>query len=398
MTPNGTTTTARPQHPKRRPGPAQPVPGGALDARIPRLRVRIGSPTSLLAVIPGLLGFDPGHSFVVIGTEPGTAHVRITLRYNVPDPRHPRVVDALARHAVGLLTAQGVTSAVAAGYGADAAVSPVAAALREHASAAGIAVTEVLRADNGRYWSYICRDPECCPPEVTPFDITDHPAARALRAAGGRVLADRDALAATVAATGGPQGAAMRRATRQYLAQAVRCATRLDRADMHVALPRLTATLGRVAVLGAIERYRAADAVPAEDAAWLTVALGQVRVRDEAWARMDPGHQSAHLRLWTDLTRLARPGFVAAPASLLAFVAWQAGDGALANVALDRALADNARYSMALLLREALDSGAPPSMARLPMTPEEVEAAYDTAEAAEDAAEAAVHAGEAGRK
>jgi hypothetical protein len=53
---------------------------------------------------------------------------------------------------------------------------------------------------------------------------------------------------------------------------------------------------------------------------------------------------------------------------------------------------------MALLLREALDSGAPHSMARLPMTPEEVAAAYDAAEAAEDAAEAAVPAGEAGRK
>jgi hypothetical protein len=38
-----------------------------------------------------------------------------------------------------------------------------------------------------------------------------------------------------------------------------------------------------------------------------------------------------------------------------------------------------------LLLREALDSGAPPSMARLPMTPEEVAAVYDAAEAAEDA-------------
>ena len=39
---------------------------------------------------------------------------------------------------------------------------------------------------------------------------------------------------------------------------------------------------------------------------------------------------------------------------------------------------------MALLLREALDSGAPPSMARLPMTLEEVAAAYDAGERAED--------------
>jgi hypothetical protein len=36
---------------------------------------------------------------------------------------------------------------------------------------------------------------------------------------------------------------------------------------------------------------------------------------------------------------------------------------------------DNPRYSMAVLLRQALDSGAPPSMARLPMAPEEVAAA-----------------------
>jgi hypothetical protein len=390
MATNTTSASHRRQSP--RPGPTSHQ---APDTRVPRLRVRIGSPTSLLAVIPGLLGFDPGHSFVVIGTEPGSAHVRITLRYDVPDPRLPRVAAALARHAVSLLAAQGVTTVVAAGYGTDAAVSPVAAALRERAAAAGIAVTELLRADGGRYWSYICRDPACCPPEGTPFDVTGHPAARALRAAGGRVLADRDALAASLAATGGPQGAAMRRSTRQYQARVAKCATRLDRAGMHVALPRLTATLGQVAVLGAIERYRSAGAVPAEHAAWLTVALAQVRVRDDAWARMDPEHQGEHLRLWADLTRLARPGYVAAPASLLAFCAWQAGDGALANVALDRALDDNARYSMALLLREALDSGAPPSMARLPMTPEEVAAAYDAAEAAEDATEAA-EAGDAG--
>ena len=71
---------------------------------------------------------------------------------------------------------------------------------------------------------------------------------------------------------------------------------------------------------------------------------------------------------------------MAAPASLLAFVAWQAGDGALANVALDRALADEPRYSMALLLRQVITAGAPPSLARLPMTPEEVAASYDEAE------------------
>ncbi len=47
---------------------------------------------------------------------------------------------------------------------------------------------------------------------------------------------------------------------------------------------------------------------------------------------------------------------------------------------------------MAKLLRRAIDSGAPPSMALLPMTPEEVAASYDAQEAAADAeaAQAAV--------
>ena len=408
MTPNTTATPIRSTSRPTRPRPARPltrqapgIPRGTLDARIPRLRVRIGSPTSLLAVIPFLLGFDPGRSIVVIGTEPRTAQVLITLRYDVPDPGRPRVAAGLARNAISLLAAQGVKTAVAVGYGTDAAVAPVAAALRERAVANGIAMTELLRADDGRYWSYICRAPSCCPPDGTPFDLADHPSARALRAAGGRVLADRAALAATVAAVGGREGAVVRRASRRFLAELARCGSRLDRAGEHVALPRLTASIGLVALLDAIWRYREGEPVPVDLAAWLTVALAQVRVRDDAWARMDPEHQGAHLKLWTDLTRLARPGYVAAPASLLAFVAWQAGDGALANVALDRALADNARYSLALLLREALDSGAPPSMARLPMTPEEVAAAYDAADAAEDAAAAAavaVPAGEAGRK
>ena len=35
---------------------------------------------------------------------------------------------------------------------------------------------------------------------------------------------------------------------------------------------------------------------------------------------------------------------------------------------------------MARLLRQAIDSGAPPSLARIPMTPEQVAASYDEAE------------------
>ena len=62
----------------------------------------------------------------------------------------------------------------------------------------------------------------------------------------------------------------------------------------------------------------------------------------------------------------------------LAFTAWQRGNGALANVALDLALDADRRYSMAQLLRSALAAGAPPSLARLPLTPEQVTAAHES--------------------
>ncbi len=331
---------ARPGRPKRPPRPAQSrsaqsrsaqsrsaqsrprrpagAESGPPDAQVAQFRVRVGSPASLLAVVPGLLGFEPGRSIVMVGTEsPGTA-VRLTLRYDVPDPRQPPAALALAAHAVGVLAAQGVRTAVAVGYGDDAAVAPVAAALRDRAAQAGITLAEVLRAENGRYWSYVCTDPACCPLEGTPYDSAGHPAARAMAAAGGQVLAGRDELSARVAPAGGQLGAAMRRATAKAHAQVARCAARLDRAGLRVTAARLTAVLGTVAVRDAISRYRDGEEVGTEQAAWLTVALRQLRVRDDAWARMEPEHRGAHLRLWTDLTRLARPGYVAAPAALLA--------------------------------------------------------------------------------
>jgi hypothetical protein len=139
---------------------------------------------------------------------------------------------------------------------------------------------------------------------------------------------------------------------------------------------------GLDAVARAIARCRRGGQLPAGSrAAWLALVLRDRRVRDDAWSRMLPEHRAAHLRLWRDLTRIAQPGYVAAPASLLALVAWQSGNGAHANIALDRALADDPAYQMAKLLRQAINSGAPPAKACPPMTPEEVAAYYDDAAA-----------------
>src|SRR5260370_9284211 len=91
---------------------------------------------------------------------------------------------------------------------------------------------------------------------------------------------------------------------------------------------------------------------------------------------MDPHFHEAHQRLWIDLVRRLPADCVAPPAALLAFTAWQAGDGALASVAIERALEADPDYSMALLVADALHAGLPPSAPRLPMTPKQVAARY----------------------
>jgi Domain of unknown function (DUF4192) len=170
----------------------------------------------------------------------------------------------------------------------------------------------------------------------------------------------------------------MSRATRRAEARASRLIREAGNTARRKARRRALYGPGLLAVAEAITLYREGQSFTSRNgAAWLALVLEDPPVRDDAWARMDPDHNEAHRRLWTDVTRLARPGYAAAPAALLAFTAWQSGNGALANIALDRALADQPDYSMARLLRQALDSGAPPSMARLPMTPEDVAASYD---------------------
>ena len=342
--------------------------------------VRMGSPGELLAVVPHLLGFVPQASLVVMGTAPPRDRIKVTLRYDLPDPPGAGVAADIAAHAVGVVGSQQLTAMTAVGYGAEVLVDPVAYALRDAARQAGIDLRDVLRVEDGRYWSYACGDEACCPAAGTPFDPAASSAAAAMTAAGISVLADRAEVAARVAPVGGSTAASMREATRRAERHASQLLAKVRKSARLGAARQMIAAAGLTAVGTMIAAYRGGGSYATDyQIAWITVALRDLRVRDDAWARMDPAHLDAHRRLWIDVTRRAQPGYVAAPAALLAFVAWQAGDGALANVALDRALADEPRYSMALLLRQVITAGAPPSLARLPMTPEEVAASYDEA-------------------
>lgn len=327
----------------------------------PNETIRATTPVSLLALIPHLLGFHPDSSLVIIGTGPPPHKVRVTLRYDLPNPTDSWTASDITSHATGILANEDCSRAVVVGYGPSNLVDPVVAELREVAPSAGVTLPEVLRAEHGRYWSYLCRSPDCCPEGGTPFDPNASPVTAALAASGSRVLASREVLAATIAAFSGKPAASMRRATQRAEARAYRLAAETSRTGTRHAL----ATAGSKTMSEAILRYRSGGELhPGAEAAWLTLLLRDWHVRDNAWAQMVPEHCTAHQKLWTDLTRLARPGYVAAPASLLAFVAWESGNGALANVALDRAIADDPAYTLAHSLQQAISSGASPGAAR----------------------------------
>jgi hypothetical protein len=316
-------------------------------------RIRVDSAAGLLAVIPHLIGFRPDRSMVILGIAPPRERIRLGFRYDLPDPPDAETAAHIAGHAVGVLARQQLSLAVLAGFGPGQLVTPVVDALRAATAAAGIGLREVLRAEEGRYWSYLCHDPACCPVEGKPYDTLAHPAATALAAAGLAAYPDRDTLAATLAPVTGLAAESMRQAT--------------DRA-----LDRVSELIMARQASGRGGGQLTSD----DDLAFLSMALSDLRIRDDAWARMDPEHSAAHQRLWTDLTRRACPQYRPAPASLLAFTAWQAGDGALAGLAAQCALDADPQYSMALMLADFLGRGLPPSLARLPLTPEQVAESY----------------------
>ena len=325
------------------------------------ITVLLESPADLLAVLPYLIGFHPVASLCVVALESGGA-IRV-LRCDLPD------ADSIGESSISLartIVARPVETVFLAGYGSDHDVSPVIRAVVDALAIEGMPVDNAVRADQGRYWSYLCDDEGCCPAEGTPYDISTSAAAAAAVCNGMTALPDRSDLVASIAAEEGPARTAVREATSRVAEEVG------QRIQDPGEVRRFIADVRRI-VGGALESHDGGGRLDDEDVAWLSVLLGSIRLRDEAWVTIRPGYLIPQLSLWTDMTRRATAN-VAACASLLAFAAWQDGNGVLAKAALDRALEADPGYKLARLMAEVLSAGLPPTAGASMLTAEDLAA------------------------
>ncbi|WP_405091742.1 DUF4192 domain-containing protein [Micromonospora sp. NBC_01392] len=338
----------------------------------PRLSVR--SPADLVAAVPYLLGFHPEDSVVVVAVR--GRRVVFAARGDLPEPG----VDPgpAARHLAQVVARQDADAATVIGFGPATRVTGVVDAVGAALDDAGLIVLDALRVTDGRWWSYLCDEPTCCPVEGTPYDPAASRVSAAAVFAGQVALPDRAALAAQVSPFGGPVRLAMRQAT-------VRARRRLaaltgeppdghspggaasgdpspggaESGGLRSDGTRAVRAAGTAAVRAAFRRQRHGERLTDDEVAWLTVLLTHLVVRDHAWSRTDG--RDTDISLWTDVLRRAEPELTAAPGTLLAFAAWRSGHGALAAVALERVLATDPDYSLAVLLDDALRRGVAPS-------------------------------------
>ncbi len=321
----------------------------------PRPLIRLRSPADLLAILPYLLGFHPTDSLVAVGFA-GPTLIFLT-RIDLPEPASAESTESpqeLLSHVADLIRRQGADHAVVIGYGELDAVDPLLCSASDVFARYGLPVGDVLRVTGARYWSYLCADTACCPPEGVPFEVESSAVAATATVAGLVALPNRQALESVVAPVTGEARAAMRRATRRAV---IRLDARLSGPDPETTRRALVAE-GRRLLSEVINQYREDGQLPGDQTvAWLSVLLFFTEVRDEAWYQLDPAMLETDIALWTDLTRRIQPHLVAPAASVLGYLAWRAGRGSLASVAIQRALQADPEYQLALLISNALRYG-----------------------------------------
>ena len=309
--------------PRSRPGTPEPL-----------YRVSLGTPGDLAAAIPQLIGFHPRESVVLIALGGASGkRVGLTVRGDIPPSEYAAAVADMVVRGIRRGDPAGVVVAIVSEVPDDPDGGlPHRALLHE--------VTLGLTA---------------VPPPEGPLPGGVSELAVASIATGHVVAGSRQALVDRVAPPGGRARGDMAVVAKQVEREQ----------SERVAALGLDAVGEEswTAIVDGLARCR--DRAPLLDpaVARITWGLRDVLVRDRALQLAlddDPAVES----LWTACTRRAPRSWVPAPATLLAVCAWLRGDGAMAGIALDRALSVDRHYRFARLLSEGLAACVPPAELR----------------------------------
>ena len=323
----------------------------------PPRSIRISDVGDLVETIPFLIGFHPEESVVVIGfsgARPEPQRVTVTMRVDLPvDPGEPEVMLPLLRALARSRTESVVLAVVSRALRDDPRADPIWPALFTAVSGAcaelGIGVADLLLMNTDRWWSLLCDDESCCPPEGTVRERDSSSAAAQATYAGLVAWRDRASLEQSLV---GDDAAHRSVIEPQLLAAAERIATAAARNQ----LARLRRTdTNAILTAAAAEPTR----LTPRRLARFGCALADLSIRDAIWLRIDDRSVDAAVLLDQLHRRLPAP-FDAPPMFLYGWHEWRAGNGTVAAMAADRALASDPGYSAATLLLEAVQSGMDP--------------------------------------
>lgn len=320
-----------------------------------RSSVRLSSPGELLAAVPHLLGFHPRDSLVLIALGgPRGSRLGLTLRADLPPPESYR---PLAEQLLGPMLGNDAVAVCLAVVGggapetrdvtsADLPHGGLIDVIEDVLAAADLPIAHALwtaAVEPGEAW-YCYDDPDCRGELVDPR----HSALAAATAVAGVVTFDsREQLAAQLRAA---DDETLTRRSAMLDAE-------LDRKDP---LPDAAANLALIRAT--LDEQGDRPAMDDEQIVRLAIALGDHVARDACLHFADGERSVRAARLWTTLVRETPAPERAEPACLLAFSAYQRGDGALAGIALDMAEQADPAHQLSALLREILDRGLPPAL------------------------------------
>ncbi|MEU5613080.1 DUF4192 domain-containing protein [Streptomyces sparsogenes] len=367
-------------------------------------QITLRSPAELADALPYVLGFHPDDSIVMIALHGPRGRFGGRLRLGIPESSEewPEVCDQLAECLVtGSERRAGRPDGTVlflcqeprdgeSGQDVMERLRPLAQRLRTACGGLEVPVFEALCISDGRFWSYVCPDRRCCPPEGVPLTLPGTSVmAAAATYAGVHVRGSLREMEARLAPLAPPRAEEQERA--------------LDTAGCEL-VPRILGGTDCAAVReetlvllgGMLARFRAAppiaDQVAADlrddgligdqEAAAVIIGLQDRLARDRAAQWMEGPDAEPALRLWRALSRRCVGSYTehaAAPLTLAGWVAWSVGDEPAARVALGRALSADPHYLFARLLHQACNEGLDPELLRRCLRQDRADRALQTA-------------------